>query len=128
MPAEHSGQPTGAGTARRWLLLAGAVGCEVAGSLSLRAGVDQPGWYAAVAVGYLGAFALLAAVLREGMALSVAYGIWGATGVVLTAVLGAALFGEPLTAVMGLGVGLIVAGVLLVELGSKRPVAHVKER
>lgn len=103
-----------------WLLLAGAIACEVTGSLSLRAAVDNPAWYAVVAVGYVSAFALLAQVLRRGMPLGVAYGIWGATGVALTAVLSAVIFGEPFTAVMALGIGLIIGGVLLVDLGSHR--------
>lgn len=63
-----------------WPLLAGAIACEVTGSLSLRAAVAHPGWYAVVVVGYVAAFALLAAVLRRGMPLGVAYGIWGAVG------------------------------------------------
>ena len=52
------------------------------------------------------------------MTVGKAYGIWGATGVALTAVLSAAIFGEPLTPLMGLGVLLVIAGVLLVEFGS----------
>lgn len=103
-----------------WLLLAGAVVCEVTGSLSLRAAVDDPRWYALVVVGYVCAFALLAAVLRRGMALGVAYGIWGAAGVVLTATLSALIFGEPVTLLMGAGMALIIGGILLVEVGSHR--------
>lgn len=103
-----------------WLLLAGAVVCEVTGSLSLRAAVDDPRWYALVVVGYVSAFAFLAAVLRRGMPLGVAYGIWGATGVVLTAALSAAIFGEPVTLLMGAGMALIIGGILLVEVGSHR--------
>lgn len=102
---------------RVWALLAGAVVSEVSGSLSLRAALDHPGWYALVVVGYVGAFVLLAAVLRAGMPLGVAYGIWGALGVTLTALGGAVLFGEALTPVMILGMVCVVAGVLLVEGG-----------
>lgn len=47
--------------------------------------------------GYVGAFVLLSATLRTGMALGVAYGIWAAAGVALTAVLGRILFKEALT-------------------------------
>ena len=72
------------------------------------------------AVGYTASFVFLAAVLRRGMAVGVAYGIWAASGVTLTALAAAALFDEALTGVMGLGFVAIVAGVLLVELGSHR--------
>lgn len=125
----RDGQPPGAldnPLVRKWLLLAGAVATEVTGSLSLRAAVDHPAWYAVVAVGYVTAFSLLAAVLRHGMPLGVAYGIWGATGVALTAVLSSAIFGEPFTPVMTLGIALIIGGVLLVEVGSQRARVEAK--
>ena len=80
---------------RTWALLGGANGSEVTGSLSLKAALDRPVLDRAV-VGYVASFVLLAQVLRAGMPLGVAYGIWGALGVVLTAVLGAAIFGEAL--------------------------------
>src|SRR5690625_7565355 len=54
------------------------------------------------------------------MGLGVAYGIWGASGVTLTAVLAAFLFGEDLNAVMGLGVALVAAGVFLVQTDTQR--------
>ena len=108
---------------RKWLLLAGAIGCEVTGSLSLRAAVDNPAWYALVVVGYVSAFFVLAAVLRQGMPLGVAYGIWGAVGVALTAALSTVVFGEPFTLLMTVGIALIIGGVLLVDIGSHRATA-----
>ena len=75
-------------------------------------------WYAAVAVGYLVAFTCLSLVLAEGMALGVAYGIWSASGVALTALAGRVLFREPFTWVTAAGVALIAGGVLLIELGA----------
>lgn len=99
-------------------LLAGAVACEVSGSLAMKAAVEVPGWYAVTAAGYTASFVLLALVLGTGMPVGKAYGMWGATGVALTAVLSAVIFGEPLTPPMGLGVLLVIVGVLLVEFGS----------
>ncbi|MDO4066710.1 SMR family transporter [Clavibacter michiganensis] len=104
----------------RWLLLGAAIVSEVAAALALQAAVDVPGWYALVVAGYLTAFWFLTRVLKAGMAVGVAYGIWGASGVALTAVGATVLFGQPLTGLMILGLVLIVAGVLLVELGSQR--------
>lgn len=104
---------------RRWLLLAGAIGCEVSASLSLKGALDRPALYAVVAVGYVASFAFLALVLRAGMPLGVAYGIWGAVGVALTALASTVLFDEPLTALMGVGLALVCVGVLVVELGSQ---------
>ncbi len=97
-----------------------AIVSEVAAALALQAAVDVPGWYALVVAGYLTAFWFLTRVLKAGMAVGVAYGIWGASGVALTAVGATVLFGQPLTGLMILGLVLIVAGVLLVELGSQR--------
>lgn len=99
---------------KQWLYLAGAVDLEVSGTLALRAANDHPAWIAPVVVGYTLSFVLIPLVLREGMPIGVAYGIWAASGVTLTAL----LFGDALTWVMGLGFAVIVAGVLLVELGS----------
>lgn len=106
-------------TARRWLPLAAAIASEVTATLSLKAALDAPWLYVVVVAGYLAAFLLLARVLKAGMGLGVAYGIWGASGVVLTALLSAALFGEAITALMGLGIVVIVGGVLCIELGSQ---------
>lgn len=102
-----------------WLLLVAAILSEVAGSLSLKGALEHPGLYAVVVIGYLGAFTLLALVLRTGMALGVAYGIWGASGVALTALGSLVIFGEPITLVMGIGIAVIIAGVLCVELGAQ---------
>ncbi|WP_166905036.1 multidrug efflux SMR transporter [Mycobacterium sp. DL440] len=103
---------------RKWALLIAAVITEVTATLSLRASQDHAGWLALVVVGYLTAFVLLTLVLRTGMPVGVAYGIWGALGTAATAVLAAALFGDPFTWPIMAGIGLIIAGVLLVELGS----------
>jgi small multidrug resistance pump len=103
----------------RWLVLAAAVLCEVTATLSLKGALDNAALYVVVAVGYLASFTLLAFVLRQGMALGVAYGIWAALGVATTAVMSSVIFDEALTALMGLGIALIIAGVLTVELGSQ---------
>ena len=96
-----------------WPWLAGAILSEVSATLALRAATDRPAWSVLTAVGYTASFVFLAAVLRRGMAIGVAYGIWAASGVTLTALAAAVLFDEALTGVMGLGFVAIVAGVLL---------------
>lgn len=115
-----AGPPRVPSRALPWLLLAAAVVCEVSATLALSAAQRHPGWFALVAAGYVGAFTLLPQVLRRGVPLGVAYGLWGASGVALTAVLSAVLFGDPLTPTMLVGIVLIIAGVLVVELGSQR--------
>lgn len=103
----------------QWLFLATAIVLEVSGTLSLRLATSgRRAWYVAVALCYLGAFGALSLALSEGLGIGVAYGIWAATGVALTAVASHVLFDEPLTALMGVGIALIAGGVLLVELGA----------
>ena len=100
--------------------LVAAIASEVTGTLSLKLASDGRGlrWYGVVITGYLAAFAMLTLALTEGLPLGVAYGIWSAGGVAVTAIASRLLFSEPLTRTMVAGIVLIMAGVLLVELGS----------
>jgi small multidrug resistance pump len=101
-----------------WLALAGAILVEVFATLGLRAsnGLQKRAWLIPVIGGYVLSFVLLSWSLSLGMPVGIAYGVWSACGVALVAVLGRFLFGEALTAVMGLGIALIMAGVLTIEL------------
>ena len=101
-----------------WLFLCCAIVSEVGGTLSLRLALEERRWYAGVVTGYAVAFSMLSLTLAGGMALGIAYGIWAAVGVALTAVLSRFLFKEPLTWLMGLGIVFIIGGVLLIELGA----------
>lgn len=109
----------------KWLLLAAAILSEVTGSLSLKGALDRPALYILVVIGFVAAFLFLSGVLRRGMGLGVAYGIWGALGVATTAVMSAWIFNETLTPLMGAGVIVIIVGVLTVELGAQQ--AHKQQ-
>ncbi|CCE74136.1 DMT family transporter [Clavibacter nebraskensis] len=101
-----------------WVLLAIAIATEVAATISLKLATDgRKRWYAVVVVGYVTAFSMLAGALSLGLPIGVAYGIWAATGVALTAILGRVIFRDPLTRTMLAGIALIIGGVLLIELG-----------
>lgn len=104
---------------RKWVFLVIAIVSEVAGSLSLKGALDAPALYAVVVACYIGSFAALFVALRNGMPLGVGYGIWGATGVALTAVMSSVIYAEPITPLMGIGIGVVMVGVLTVELGSQ---------
>jgi small multidrug resistance pump len=103
---------------RKWALLSGAIATEVTGTMSLRALQDNRLWLIAVVVGYTASLFLLTKVWQAGVPVGVAYGIWGAVGTAVTAVLGMVIFDEPLTVAIVIGIGLIIAGVLAVEFGS----------
>lgn len=102
-----------------WLLLALAIASEVTATLSLRAseGLRRRRWIPVVVVGYLAAFTLLGAILALGMPVGVAYGVWAAAGVAVTAVLGRVIFKDHFSAMMAVGVALIAVGVVLIEFG-----------
>lgn len=101
-----------------WLALAGGILLEVLSTLGLRAsdGFRERRWIAPVLIGYVCSFALVWLALHLGMPVGVAYGIWSACGVALVALLARVLFDEPLTPLMIAGIGLIIAGVLTIEL------------
>ena len=101
-----------------WLALATAIGVEVFATLGLRAseGFRRKAWILPVVAAYLASFYLLWLTLRLGMPVGIAYGVWSACGVALVAVIARYLFGDPLTVRMLIGIVLIIAGVLTIEL------------
>ncbi len=103
-----------------WLALAGAIAVEVFGTLGLRAsdGFRKKVWIGPVVLAYLASFYLLWLALRLGMPIGIAYGVWTACGVALVAVIARFAFRDPLTVKMLVGIGLIVAGVLTIELAA----------
>lgn len=102
-----------------WVWLFSSIVCEVAATLSLRAsdGFRRRSWLIPVVAGYTIAFVLLGRALDAGMPVGVAYGLWTAIGIVLVAVLARAIWKDPLTRRMLVGIGFIIVGVALVELG-----------
>lgn len=109
-----------------WLLLALAITAEVLGTLFLRAseGLTRVVPTVVSGLGYVAAFSLLSQVLRLGMPLGIAYGIWAASGVALVALASRVVFGETLGPMSVAGIVLIMGGVLLVELGHTAPAEH----
>ena len=103
-----------------WLLLAGAILSEVTATISLKLsdGFSKivPGII--VVVGYVSAFILLSQVLKRGMSIGVAYGVWAAVGVGLVALVGALFLGDSLTLVQMGGLVLVAGGVLALEFGA----------
>ena len=103
-----------------WLLLAGAILSEVTATISLKLseGFSKLVPSVVVVVGYGCAFILLSQVLKRGMSIGVAYGIWAAVGVALVALVGALFLGDSLTLVQVGGLVLVGGGVLALELGA----------
>ncbi|WP_185968523.1 multidrug efflux SMR transporter [Paracoccus sp. M683] len=70
-----------------------------------------------MALSYAASFYFLSLVLRT-MPLGIAYAIWSGLGIVLVSLIGLVLFGQKLDLAAVIGLGLIVAGVVVVNLFS----------
>jgi quaternary ammonium compound-resistance protein SugE len=96
------------------LLLAGALDVAWALTMKLAAGYTRPGW-SLVSLACLGGFVWLLGKVLVVLPLGTAYAVWTGLGAAGTLLAGAALFGEALTPARLGGVGLILAGVLLLK-------------
>ena len=102
-----------------WLYLAIAIAGEIIGTTALKAsdGFTRLGPSVLVVAGYGIAFFMLAQVLRT-IPLGIAYAIWSGVGVAAVTVIGWAMYGQRLDLTALLGIGLIVAGVVVLNICS----------
>ena len=102
-----------------WLYLILAIAGEVVGTTALKAsdGFTRLGPSLLVVVGYAFAFYLLAQVLRT-IPLGITYAIWSGVGVAAVTLIGWLVYGQRLDMPAILGISLIVAGVLVLNLWS----------
>ncbi|MFH5803249.1 DMT family transporter [Alienimonas sp. DA493] len=100
-----------------YLFLLVAIVAEVIATSALKAseGFSRPGPSAVVVVGYAAAFYCLSLTLRT-IPVGVAYAIWSGLGVTLITLVGWVAFGQKLNAAALIGMGLIVAGVVVLNL------------
>ena len=101
------------------ILLAIAIVSEVIATSALKQsdGFTRAGPTALALIGYGIAFWLLAIVIRS-MPVGVVYAVWSGTGVVLITLVGWLVYRQVLDAPALIGMGLIVAGVLVINLMS----------
>ena len=99
------------------VLLSFAIVSEVAATVALRYsdGFTRPSPVAIVVIGYGISFWLLALVLRH-MSIGATYAVWSAVGTALIAAIGVFAFGEPATALKLASLGLIIIGVVGLNL------------
>jgi small multidrug resistance pump len=103
-----------------WVYLLIAIFAEVVGTSALKAseGMTKLAPSAIVVAGYGAAFYLLSLTLDQ-IPVGVAYAIWSGVGIVLISLIGWRLFDQSLDPPALLGMGLIVAGVAVINLFSK---------
>ena len=107
-----------------WLYLAIAIGDEVLGTSFLKASEGFTKlWPSLITiVSYITAFYFLSLTLKT-VPVGIAYAIWAGAGIVLIAAIGLTFLGQKLDLPALLGISLILAGVLVINLFSKT-VAH----
>jgi multidrug transporter EmrE-like cation transporter len=113
---------------RAWVTLGLTVACEVTATLCVKAsdGLTEVLPSAGAITGFILTTLLLAKVV-EVIPTSIAYTIWTGSGAVAVSVLGVALFGDHLTPMAWVGIGLVVLGVgtLNLDLGNKKPAVEL---
>lgn len=103
-----------------WATLALAIALEVVGTTLLQASAQFTKAWAVVGmlVCYGLSFYLLSLALRF-LPLGIAYAMWSGLGVVLVTLIGMVLFRQRLDTAAVFGIGLIIAGVVVINLLSK---------
>ncbi|OWT72859.1 QacE family quaternary ammonium compound efflux SMR transporter [Achromobacter sp. HZ28] len=103
----------------KWMYLAIAIVAELIATSSLKAseGFTRLLPSAITVVGYLVSFYFLSQTLRE-IPVGIAYAIWSGVGIVLISLIGLVFFKQHLDLPALIGIGLIVAGVIVMNVFS----------
>ncbi len=103
-----------------WLTLGLAIVAEVIGTSALKAsdGFTRLGPSAVVVVGYAVAFYCLSLVLKS-LPVGVTYAVWSGLGIVLITVAAFVIYGQRIDLPGLIGMGLIIAGVVVLNVFSK---------
>ncbi len=104
---------------QNWLFLSIAIVAEVIATTALKSseGFSRLLPSVVVVVGYLIAFYFLSLTLRS-IPVGVAYAVWSGVGLVLIALVGWVLYGQKLDLATLTGMGMIMAGILVINLFS----------
>jgi small multidrug resistance pump len=108
---------------QQWIYLGVAIVSEVIGTSALNASAGFSRlWPSLIVVaGYAVAFYCLSLALKS-IPVGIAYAIWSGVGVALIALVGWAIFGQALDAPAIIGIALIVAGVIVLNVFSRTSV------
>lgn len=112
-----------------WILLALAIVAEITGTLSMK--------WASVSDGSTGFILMLVMITLsyiflsfavKKIALGVAYALWEGIGILLITLFSVMLFDETLTAMKIAGLTTLVAGIVLIKSGTRKPAKQQKEQ
>lgn len=106
-----------------WLLLGTAIVAEVVGTSALKAseGFTRLVPSVVVVLGYAVAFYCLSLVLKT-VPVGIAYAVWSGLGIVLITLVAFVVYGQSIDLPGLIGMGLIVAGVVVLNVFSKAAV------
>ncbi|WP_280267527.1 DMT family transporter [Nocardia wallacei] len=101
-----------------YLLLAGAIVVEVIATSLMKSteGFTRLWPTLVVLAGYAASFTLLAQALTRGLQMGVAYAVWSAVGTAAIVLVGVLFLQEPLSVAKVVGVALVIAGVVTLNL------------
>lgn len=102
-----------------WILLAVSIGLEIIATnlLKVSNGFTQP--YPTVgALGLYGISFYLVSIVFRTLPVGLVYAIWSGVGIVLTAIVAYFAFGQKIDLAGGIGIALIIAGVLVINIFS----------
>lgn len=104
----------------KWFYLGMAIVSEVIASSALRAseGFTRPLPTLALMAGYAISFYFLSLTLRT-IPMGIAYAVWSGVGISLICLIGWFMFGQKLDLPAVIGLGLIIAGVIVLNVFSK---------
>ncbi|HDY99352.1 MAG TPA: QacE family quaternary ammonium compound efflux SMR transporter [Pseudomonas sabulinigri] len=103
-----------------WIYLVIAIVTEVIATSALKAseGFSKPLPSVVVAIGYLVSFYFLSLTLKT-IPVGIAYAIWSGVGIVLISLASWILYGQKLDLPALIGMGLIMSGVMVINLFSR---------
>ena len=108
-----------------WLCLAGAIVLEIAGttSMKLSQGFTRTLPSVLLFVFYASSFALMTVAVKR-IDMSVSYAIWSGVGTAAIVAIGVLFLGESLTVPKLVGIALIIAGVIVLNVFAGQTAAH----
>lgn len=103
-----------------YLLLAVSICCEILSTtcMKLSNGFSEPIYVVLMLVGMAISFSLLTIILAK-LPLGLTYGIWGGVGTVCTTIIGVVVWNDPFSALIAVGIVLVVAGIYFLNAGEK---------
>ena len=105
-----------------WVLLGFAIIIEVTGTNCIKAseGFTKPLPTIVAIIAFVCSLYLLS-IISKTLPIGIVYAVWSGVGIILTSIIGYFLFGQKLDIAGFIGIGLILIGVIVINLFSTHP-------